>query len=111
MKTLGKYRFGSKAAATRKINELGDEHSHLIVHLGHPIETAATEDSEPIYSNDYLIDVLWDGEASEDWESAFVYTASPKHMLGGTGVQAAYINKVKAERPELFPIPESEEDV
>jgi len=42
MKTLGKYRFGSKAAATRKINELGDEHSHLIVHLGHPIEVEGT---------------------------------------------------------------------
>lgn len=121
MKTLGKYRFGSKGAATTKINALGidDEgnptHSHLIVHLGHPIETEAVFDADgvevsaAVYSNDYLVDVLWDGEANEDWESAFVYTASPKHMLGASGVQAQYIARVKAERPELFPEPEIEE--
>ena len=106
MKTLGKYRFGSKAAATRKINELGEEHRHLIVNLKHPIGA--------VQSNDWLVDVLWDGEPNEDWESAFVYTASPQHMLGGTGVQGQYMAKVKAKHPELFPEPEveaEEEDV
>ena len=102
MKTLGKYRFGSKGAATTKINALGEEHRHSIVHLGHPIETAQ--------SNDWLVDVLWDGEENEDWQSAFVYTAKPKHSVGASGVKAQYMAKVKAERPELFPEPEVEED-
>jgi len=102
MKTLGKYRFGSKGAATTKINALGEKHSHLIVHLGHPIETEATEDTEAVYSNDWLVDVLWDGEASGDWSSAFVYTASPQHSVGASGVQAQYMSKVQAAHPEWF---------
>ena len=80
MKTFRKYSFGSKGAATTKINALGvDEegnptHSHAIVHLGHLVETEGTYDEEgneltaPVLSSTYHIDVLWDGEPVEAWD-------------------------------------------
>ena len=52
MKTFRKYEFGSKSAATTKINALGvDEegnpsHSHSIVRLGHIVTTAGEYDEE-----------------------------------------------------------------
>ena len=52
MKTFRKYSFGSKGAATTKINALGvDEegnptHSHSIVRLGHLVVTEGTYDEE-----------------------------------------------------------------
>ena len=69
MKTFRKYSFGSKAAATTKINALGvDEdgnptHSHAIVRLGHLVVTEGTYDDEgneltpPVMSDTYHIDV------------------------------------------------------
>ena len=87
MKTFRKYSFGSKGAATTKINALGvDEegnptHSHAIVHLGHLVETEGTYDEEgneltaPVLSSTYHIDVLWDGEPVEAWNSAMVWCA------------------------------------
>ena len=52
MKTFRKYSFGSKGAATTKINALGiDEegqptHNHSIVHLGNLVLTEGTYDEE-----------------------------------------------------------------
>lgn len=111
MKTLRKYRFGSKGAASTKINALGEDHGHLIVQLGSPIVTEATEDSEAVYSNDWLVDVLWEGEADASWENGLVWTSHPKHSMGGGAVRAEYMNTCRTLHPELFPIPVLEEEV
>jgi hypothetical protein len=83
MKTFRKYSFGSKGAATTKLNALGiDEegnptHSHSIVHLGNLVEVAGTYDEEgneltaPVLSSTYHVDVLWDGEPVEAWDSCY----------------------------------------
>ena len=74
MRTFRKYQFGSKGAATTKINALGvDEdgnptHNHAIVRLGYIVVTEGTYDEDgneltpPVLSDDYHIDMLWDGE-------------------------------------------------
>ena len=52
MKTFRKYSFGSKGAATTKLNALPHDeegnptHSHAIVHLGNLVETEGTYDDE-----------------------------------------------------------------
>ena len=78
-----KYEFGSKAAATTKINALGvDEegnptHSHAIVRLGHLVVTEGTYDDEgeeltaPVLATNYSVDVLWDGEPVASWDSLY----------------------------------------
>ena len=83
MKTFRKYSFGSKGAATTKLNALPHDeegnptHSHAIVHLGNLVEVEGTYDDEgneltaPVLSTTYHIDVLWDGEPVESWDSAW----------------------------------------
>ena len=85
---IGKYKFNTKEQFLDKVNALGtatDEegneyptHSHTIVQLGHEVledavygeneETGEFElISEAIYSDKYLVDVLWKNlEADED---------------------------------------------
>lgn len=111
MKILRKYRFGSKGAASTKINALGEEHSHLIVQLGNPLSSEAIDSSKVVYSNDWLVDVLWDGEADASWENGLVWTSSPKHLMGGGAVRAEYMNTCRTLHPELFPVPVLEEEV
>lgn len=121
-KTFRKYRFATKAAASTKIAALGTDedgnatHGHLVVELGHEITTPATYDeegeilTEPVYSDTYLVDVLWDGEALSSWESNLVWCA-PFGLLvmGASEVQNEWLEACKAARPELFPEPSEEE--
>ena len=124
MKTFRKYSFGSKGAATTKINALGiDEegnptHSHSIVHLGNLVLTEGTYDEEgneltpPVMSDTYHIDVLWDGEPVEAWDSAMVWP-NPNvlgvHVFGSSTAISEYISKAKELHPEYFPEPSEEE--
>ena len=84
MRTFRKYQFGSKGAATTKINQLSVdeegneiEHNHAIVRLGYIPIVKGTYDEEgneltpPVLSDDYHVDVLWNGEPDEDWEDNF----------------------------------------
>ena len=125
MKTFRKYSFGSKGAATTKINALGTEttpegdvvpnHPHAIVHLGNLVETEGTYDDEgneltaPVLSSTYHIDVLWDGEALESWDSAIVW-CSPMgvHTFGSSSAIAEWTEACKELHPEYFPEPTEE---
>ena len=93
MAIFRKYEFGSKSAATAKINALGvDEegsptHAHSIVRLGHIITTPGEYDEDwneitaPVFSDKYHVDVLWRGEydddgnqiAVADWDNQMVW--------------------------------------
>lgn len=125
-KVFRKYRFGSKGAATTKINalphieneegEVVPSHSHLIVELGHEIITPATYDeegkilTEAVYGDAYLVDVLWDGEADASWNNQVVW-CSPFGLLvmGASEVRREWLEACKVARPELFPEPTLDE--
>ena len=72
MRTFRKYEFGSKSAATTKINALGSDHNHAIVRLGKIVTTPATYDDDgneltaAVRSSNYHVDVLWDGDPAAD---------------------------------------------
>lgn len=118
MKTFRKYSFGSKGAATAKINALGvDEegnptHNHAIVHLGNIVVTPAEVDAEgnivteAVLSDTYHIDVLWDGEPDEDWDAQLVWCAPVGlHCFANSAAIAEWTAKCKELRPDLFPEP------
>lgn len=127
MKTFRKYAFGSKGAATTKINALGTEtneagdvvptHSHSIVHLGNLVLTEGTYDEEgneltpPVMSDTYHIDVLWDGEPNADWDNQMVWCAPMGvHTFGSSSAIAEWTETCKSLHPEFFPEP-TEEDL
>ena len=121
MRTFRKYQFGSKGAATTKINALGvDEegnptHSHAIVHLGNLVEQEGTYDEEgneltaPVLSATYHIDVLWDGEADSSWDGQLVWCAPMGvHTFGSSSAIAEWTETCKSLHPEFFPEPSEE---
>ena len=122
MNTFRKYSFGSKGAATTKINALGlDEegnptHNHAIVHLGNIVVTPAELDedgniiTEAVLSDTYHIDVLWDGEPNPDWDNQLVWCApNGLHIFANGAALAEWTAKCKELRPDLFPEPSEEE--
>ena len=119
MRKLRKYEFGSKSAATTKINALGiDEegqptHNHSIVHLGNLVEVAGTYDEEgneltaPVLSDTYSVDVMWDGEPVEDWDAQMIWCPPMGvHTFGSSSAIAEWTQKCKELHPEYFPEPE-----
>lgn len=123
MKTFRKYEFGSKSAATTKINALGlDEegnptHAHSIVRLGHIVTTAGTYDEEgneltaPVLSDTYSVDVMWDGEPVEDWDAQMIWCPPlGVHSFGSSSAIAEWTQKCKELHPEYFPEPEEIEE-
>lgn len=121
MRTFRKYSFGSKGAATTKINALGvDEegnptHSHAIVHLGNLVEQEGTYDEEgneltaPVLSSTYHIDVLWDGEVDSSWDGQLVWCAPMGvHTFGSSSAIREWTEACKALHPEFFPEPSEE---
>ena len=118
MNKLRKYEFGSKAAATTKINALGVDkegnptHSHAIVRLGHLVVTEGTYDDEgeeltaPVLADNYSVDVLWDGEPVESWDSAMIWCAPiGVHTFGSSSAIREWTEKCKELHPEYFPEP------
>ena len=116
-----KYEFGSQSAATTKINALGvDEegnptHSHSIVRLGHIVLEAGEYDEEgneitaPVLSDNYHVDVLWNGEPESSWDSAMVWCAPMGvHTFGSSSAIAEWTEKCKELHPEYFPEPSEE---
>ncbi len=116
MNYFRKYEFGSKSAASAKINALGiDEegnptHNNAIVRLGHIVVTPAEIDeegnviTEAVMSDNYHIDVLWDGEPSPDWDAQMVWCAPiGVHTFGSSSAIAEWTEKCKELHPEYFP--------
>ena len=121
MRTFRKYEFGSKSAATTKINALGIDsegaptHSHSIVRLGNIETTPATYDDDgneltaAVLSSNYHVDVLWDGDPVADWDNQMVWCAPlGVHSFGSSSAIAEWIEECKVQRPDLFPDPEDE---
>ena len=113
---LRKYEFSTEAAATTKIDALGDDHMHSIVRLGNIITTPGVYDSEdnvitaPVYSSNYHVDVLWDGEPDSNWDAEMVWCKPfGVHSFGSSSANAEYIAKCKELHPDWFPEPQPEE--
>lgn len=126
MKTFRKYQFGSKGAATTKINALGTEtneqgdvvptYPHAIVHLGNLVVTPAVYDEEgnevtpPVMTSTYHIDVLWDGEPDASWSNQLVWCPPMGvHVFGSSSAIAEWVEKCKELHPEYFPKPDTTE--
>lgn len=122
-KVFRKYAFGSKGAATTKLNALGiDEegnptHNHAVVHLGHLVETEGVYDEDgnevtpPVMTSTYHIDILWDGEPNPDWDNQMVWMAPMGiHTFGSSSAIREWTEKCRELHPEFFPEP-SEEDL
>jgi len=121
MNYFRKYEFGSKSAASAKINALGiDEegnptHNNAIVRLGHIVVTPAEIDAEgnviteAVLTDTYHVDVLWDGEPNPDWDAQLVWCAPMGvHTFGSSSAIAEWTEKCKELHPEYFPEPELE---
>ena len=96
MKYFRKYEFGSKSAASAKINALGiDEEGNII--------------TEAVLSDNYSVDVLWDGEPNADWDAQMVWCAPiGVHTFGSSSAIAEWTEKCKELHPEYFPEPSEE---
>ena len=119
-RTFRKYEFTSAAAAQTAIDALGiDEetnqptHGHNIVHLGHIVTTPATydddgnEETPAVLSDNYSVDVLWDGEPVADWNDNMIWCAPlGVHTFGSSTAIAEWVNKCKELHPEYFPTPD-----
>ena len=121
MRIFRKYEFGSQSAATTKLNALGvDEegnptHSHSVVRLGHIVLEAGEYDEEgneitaPVLSDNYHVDVLWNGEPVAEWDSAMVWCPPVGiHVFGSSSAIAEWTEKCKELHPEYFPEPSEE---
>ena len=115
-RTFRKYEFTSAAAAQTAIDALGiDEdgnptHGHTIVKLGHIVTTPATYDEQgeeltaAVLSDNYSVDVLWDGEAVADWNGNMIWCAPiGVHTFGSSSAIAEWTEKCKELHPEYFP--------
>ena len=115
MRKFRKYEFGSKSAATAKINLLGEEgvdHDHSIVVLGNIITTPATYDDDgnvltaAVKSSNYHVDVMWDGEPDPSWDNQMVWcVGTGVHSFGSSSANAEFIAECKVQRPDLYPDP------
>ena len=117
MRKFRKYEFGSQSAATTKINALGEDHGHTIVRLGKIVTTPGTYDdlgeelTAPVLSNNYHVDVLWDGEPDEAWDSAMVWCKPlGVHSFGSSSANKEWVAECKIQRPDLFSAPAEGED-
>lgn len=117
MRIFRKYEFGSKSAATTKINALGVDgdgqptHRHSIVRLGNIVlepgiyGADGNEVTAPVLSDNYHVDVLWDGEPNEDWDNQMVWCRPMGvHSFGSSSAIAEYIAECRIQRPEFFPV-------
>jgi hypothetical protein len=116
MRTFRKYEFGSKSAATTKINALEEGHNHAIERLGYIVTTPATYDADgseltaAVLSSNYHVDVMWDGEPDASWDGQLVWINNlGVHSFGSSSANAEYIDKAKELHPELFPEPSDED--
>ena len=118
-RTFRKYEFPNAEAANNAVTALGiDEegnptHNHAIVHLGHIVTTPATYDDDgneleaAVLSDNYSVDVLWQGEPVADWNDQLIWCAPiGVHTFGSSSAIAEWTQKCKELHPEYFPQPD-----
>tara|TARA_R100001591_G_C4314840_1_gene173855 strand:+ start:183 stop:533 length:351 start_codon:yes stop_codon:yes gene_type:complete len=116
MRTFRKYEFGSKSAATTKINALPADHNHAIARLGNIVTTPETFDDDgnvltaAVLSSNYHVDVLWDGDPVADWDNQMVWCKPiGVHTFGSSHAIAEWTEECKVQRPDLFPDPSDDD--
>jgi len=97
MRQFRKYEFGSKGAASTKINALDKEHNHIIAHLG-----------EIKGSSNYHVDVLWDGEADPNWNNQMIWCEPMGIHSFGYKSEQEYTTAYYEANPEMIPVVEEE---
>ena len=78
--------------------------------LGNIVVTKGTYDDEgneltpPVLSDNYHVDVLWNGAPDPDWDAQMVWCAPMGvHVFGSSSAIAEWVAECKVQRPELFP--------
>ena len=84
--------------------------------LGNIVVTKGTYDEEgneltpPVLSDNYHVDVLWNGEPDPDWDAQMVWCAPMGvHVFGSSSAIAEWVSTCKELHPEYFPEPTEEE--
>jgi len=97
MRQFRKYEFGSKGAASTKINALGNDHNHIIAHLG-----------DIKGSSNYHVDVLWDGEADPNWNNQMIWCEPMGVHTFGFKSEQEYTTAYYDANPDMIPVVEEE---
>lgn len=102
-----KYEFSSEAQAKQMVDALGEEHKHSIAYLGNIVLVAGDENTAPVISDKYHIDVLWNSNAPADWTNYEVWCPPVGvHIFGNSQAVKEWTEKCKELHPEYFPEPD-----
>ena len=98
-----KYEFNSKEEAQQMIDALGEEHKHSIVKLGNIVLVAGDENTAPVISDKYHIDVLWSDTAPSDWQPFEVWCKPVgMHVFANSEAVIEWTARCKELHPEYF---------
>jgi hypothetical protein len=99
-KTFRKYEFKSEAAAIKAINQLGEDHGHVVAKIG--ILEGSTK---------YSVDMLWNGPALASWSDKLFWCPPFGVMIiGASDVVAEWVSTCRKLHPEFFPVPPPDEE-
>ena len=97
-----KYEFDTKQEAQSKINALGG-HNNSVAILGNIVLVAGDEDTAPVISDKYHIDVLWSDTAPTDWQPFEVWCKPVgMHVFANSEAVSEWTAKCKELHPEFF---------
>lgn len=103
-----KYEFLSEAEAQSKIDALVS-HDNSVVILGNIVLVQGDDDTAPVISDKYHIDVLWSDTEPADWQSYQVWCKPVGvHIFGNSAAVQEWTERCKEIHPEYFPEPEIE---
>jgi hypothetical protein len=97
MRQFRKYEFGSKGAASTKINALDKGYKHIITHLG---------DVKSL--GNHHVDVLWDGEADPNWNNQLIWCEPMGVHTFGPKSEQEYTTAYYEANPDMIPVVEEE---
>ena len=122
MRTFRKYEFADKAAADTKIVALGQDseglptHNHIVAPLGGIVTTPpviaddGTVTTAAVYSSNYHVDVLWDGDPDSSWDNEMVWCKGVGvHSFGSSNAEAEFMTACKEANPSWFTEPSDDD--
>lgn len=97
-----KYEFGSREEAQSKIDALVS-HDNSVVILGNIVLVQGDDDTAPVISDKYHIDVLWSDTAPSDWQPFEVWCKPVgMHVFANSEAVSEWTAKCKELHPEFF---------
>jgi len=103
-----KYEFGSREEAQIKIDALGS-HDNSVVVLNNIVLVQGDDDTAPVISDKYHIDVLWSDTEPADWQPYQVWCKPVGvHIFGNSAAVKEWTERCKELHPEYFPEPKIE---